>query len=78
MMEKAVIKYKIIRETSKYNKYIKWFAKCYHSNGSLLSSFGYRTEKQARQSVLQSENPISIGDRLIQFEYKELGKNIIS
>jgi len=71
-MEIQIRRYKIVRETSKYNKYIKWFAKCYREDGSSLSSCGYRTEKEARQSVIIKENPTRIGNRLIKIELKEV------
>ena len=71
-MEKGIIRYKIVRETSKYNKYIKWFAKCFRDDNTLLSSFGYRTEKEARKSIIPKENPFPIGNRLIKFELQEI------
>ena len=73
-MENVTVNYKIVRGTSKYNKYIKWFAKCYRDDGSLLSSFGYRTEKEARKSIIFKENPFPIGNNLINFIYKEVTK----
>ena len=42
----------IDRETSPYNKYIKWFARTYHDDGKILSSAGYRTEREARASLV--------------------------
>ena len=69
-LETITVYYKIVRETSIYNKYIKWFAKCYRKDKSLLSSFGYRTEKEARESIIIKENPFPIGERLINFKYE--------
>lgn len=66
-----IIDCKIIRRTSKYNKYIKWFAECYHADGSLLSSFGYRTRREALQS-LTAGFPITIGKDTVQTEYNLL------
>lgn len=41
----------IIREDSKYNKYIKWFARGLSEETGSKFSFGYRTQKEAKQSV---------------------------
>ena len=76
-METIIVNYKIVRETSKYNKYIKWYAKCYGSNGEEISSFGYTTEKEARNSihVFDVLNGIfPIGNREINYIYKEVLK----
>ena len=70
-MENMTIYYKIIRETSKYNKYIKWFAKCYRHNGEEISSFGYRTEKEARNSIDILKGIFPVGSRLINYVYIE-------
>jgi hypothetical protein len=67
--ETQTIEYKIIRETSKYNKYIKWFVETYYKTGEVLSRFGYRTEKEARNSVRENELPI--GNRLVKTIYIE-------
>ena len=71
-METANINYKIIRETSKYNKYIKWFAKCYNHNGEEISSFGYKTEKEARKSIDDLRGIFPIGNREINYVYNEI------
>jgi len=71
-METINVYYKIVRETSKYNKYIKWFAKCFREDKSLLSSFGYRTEKEARKSIIFKENPFPIGNKYIYYNLKEV------
>ena len=65
-------KYKIIRRTSQYNKYIKWYAETYRDDGSVISSLGYRTEREARESVIPKENPFPIGDRLIHTTMEEI------
>jgi hypothetical protein len=70
-METNVIGYKIVRETSKYNKYIKWFARTYRPDGSLLSSFGYRTQREARESI-PKDGDVKIGDRTVRYEYREI------
>ena len=69
--EYQTIKYKIIRRTSKYNKYIKWFAECYRDDDSLLASAGYRTQKEARNSMKQT-HPLPVGNRLIITTYQEI------
>ena len=71
-METMIIYYKIIRGTSKYNKYIKWFAKCYRKNGEEVSSFGYKTEKEARNSIDVLRGIFPIGNRLINYIYEEV------
>jgi len=71
-METMNINYRITRENSKYNKYIKWFARCYRNNGEELSSFGYRTEKEARKSIDTLRGIFPIGNREINYVYKEI------
>lgn len=60
--------FEIVRETSKYNKYIKWFYRTYRADMSLLSSGGYRTEKEARavhqRAVMIGKEGFPIGDRI--------------
>ena len=65
------IKYRIIRRTSPYNKYIKWFTECYHDDGSLLSSAGYRTEREARAEVSRSST-LPVGNRMLETTYIEI------
>ena len=71
-METMTIYYKIIKETSKYNKYIKWFVKCYRKNGEEVSSFGYKTEKEARNSIDVLRGIFPIGNREINYIYEEV------
>ena len=71
-MDKQICRFKIIRRTSQYNKYIKWYAETFSEDTKLISSCGYRTEREARQSVIPKENPFSIGDRIIQIELQEI------
>jgi hypothetical protein len=52
------ISYEIVRETSKYNKYIKWFYRTYREDGSVLSVTGYRTQKEA---LLAHDNAVFSG-----------------
>lgn len=42
------IYFEIVRETSKYNKYIKWFYRTYRKDGTPVSSCGYKTQKEAQ------------------------------
>jgi len=72
---KQTINYKIVRRTSQYNKYIKWFVGCYGQNNSLLSSCGYRTEREARQSVVNTPQPLPMGNKLIYTEYREINED---
>ena len=46
--------YRIIRRTSKYNKYIKWYLECFRDKNaaSLLSTSGYRTKNEAETIIL--------------------------
>ena len=70
-VDQTIVYFKIVRRTSKYNKYIKWFAETYREDGSLLSNFGYRTQKEARASV-EDRKPIPAGNRMIQLIHKEI------
>ena len=69
-MEERIVKFRIARRTSKYNKYIKWFAETFRDDGSILSSFGYRTEREARSSI--KSGPFPIGNRIINYTYQEV------
>ena len=60
----------IDRETSPYNKYIKWFARTYLDNGIILSSAGYRTEREARDSLV-SGRTMQIGRKVYAIDYVE-------
>ncbi len=68
-MTTEIIKYRIVRRTSPYNKYIKWFRECFKEEGILLSSTGYRTEKEARNFSKQHWMPI--GNRILEIVYQE-------
>jgi len=65
--------YKIVRRTSKYNKYIKWFIECYRDIDCIdqVSSSGYRTEKEARNHA-QGGSPIAIGNKLVYTIFIEI------
>ncbi len=60
-------KVRITRRTSQYNKYIKWFAETYNSGDILISSFGYRTRKEAEHSLRDGQT-FHIGNRTIKTE----------
>ena len=64
------IKYEIVREDSKYNKYIKWFLKCYREDGSLLSSSGYKTKKDAENVIQTHLRPLKFGEKTIEAVYE--------
>lgn len=70
-IENRTIKYRIIRKTSPYNKYIKWFLETYRDDGSLLSSSGYKTEFLAR-NVIKNDKSIPLGNKLIFIHYEEM------
>ena len=73
MKEYQTIYFKIVRRTSKYNKYIKWFIECYRDieGESLLSSCGYRTQREAREKAIQ-KRPLPVGNRLLYTNYQEI------
>lgn len=64
-----LIKYKIIRRTSPYNKYIKWFREYYNADGFMFSSIGYKTEREARD--FDKVNSVPIGDSITEYIYSE-------
>jgi len=70
-IEYQTIKFKIVRLTSQYNKYIEWFAECFRKDSSELSSFGFKTEKEARRHC-STRPPMPIGDQLVQTVYEEI------
>ena len=73
-IDQTIVNFKIIRRTSKYNKYIKWFAETYREDGRLLGSFGYRTQKEARKSV-EDRKPMPVGDHFVQLIHKEIAED---
>ncbi len=66
----TTVYFKIVRRTSKYNKNIKWFAETYRFDKTLLSILGYRTQKEARESV-KDRPPMPVGTRMVQLIHKE-------
>lgn len=61
------------RETSKYNKYMKWRVITYREDMTLLASEYYRTRKKAEQhietSVFRGKHGFPIGNRLSFTDY---------
>ena len=72
--EKQTIYYRIVRETSKYNKYIKWYVKTYRDakGTDLNSSFGYRTQREARASIQDTHCFFPMGNRRIDYTMQEI------
>ncbi len=70
--ETHTVKCRVIRKTSPYNKYIKWFTECYREDGSLLSSFAYRTRKEAENELKDDTISTDIGNRAIKTHYQRL------
>ena len=69
--------YEIVRESSKYNKYIKWFLRTYNENMKQLSSAGYKTRREAEEAVermvKRGKEGFPIGDHLSYTEYTCIG-----
>jgi len=67
------IYYEIVRETSKYNKSIKWFYRTYLHDGTPASSCGYKTQKGAQavhdRAVDIGKRGFPIGDRMSYTTY---------
>ena len=76
-MKKNRAFYEIIREGSKYNSYIKWYVRTYQSDMILISSFGYRTRKEAEfeveRMICQGKQGFPIGDYLSYTDYTCIG-----
>lgn len=71
-MEIQILRYKVVRRNSPYNKYIKWFVETYREDGTLISSCGYRTERLARESVTPDKYTFPIGNKLVHVELQEI------
>lgn len=71
------IYYEIVRETSKYNKYIKWFYRSYREDGTPIYSGGYRTQKEAQafheRAVEIGKNGFPIGGMMSYTTYLPKG-----
>ena len=53
---------KIKRETSKYNKYMKWHVTTETEEGQLISSQYYKSKPEAYRALQQPSQPMPIGD----------------
>jgi hypothetical protein len=71
-----IVKFKIVRKTSQYNPRIKWYAETYREDGTQISSHGYKTQRDARDSIVMDSNhrghPFPIGERVTQTHYVEI------
>lgn len=69
--------YEIVRETSKYNKYIKWFVRTYKEDMTLISSCGYTTRREAedrtREMIEIGKQGFPIGGHLSFTNYARIG-----
>ena len=52
----------IIRETSKYNKYMKWHVVYNRDDETQLASQWFKTRKAAVESVTQKRSPLPVGN----------------
>ena len=68
--------YEIKRETSKYNKYMKWHVSMFREDKSLLSSEHFKTQKEAISSIdrakWRGQRGFPIGDKLFYTNYEEV------
>ena len=72
--------YTLKRETSKYNKYMKWHVEYYRDDKTLLASDWFKTQKAAKQnielSIYRGKKGFPIGDRMSFTEYEELDPDL--
>jgi len=68
--------YTLKRETSKYNKYMKWHVQYYRYDKTPLASNWFKTQKEAQyhvdHSIWRGKQGFAIGDRISFTEYEEL------
>ena len=62
--------YEIRRETSQYNKYMKWHLVARFQNGSLSSNY-FKTRRQAIECITKPQRPLPIGDRMCLTYYQK-------
>jgi Uri superfamily endonuclease len=71
--------YNIKRETSQYNKFMKWHVQYYHDNMELLSSEWFKTQREAIANVEKSKwtgaRGFPIGNHMSYTEYTERGES---
>jgi hypothetical protein len=74
MPNKAFVSLK--RETSKYNKYMKWHVEYFRDDMSPLASQWYKTQTQAEQaietSIWKGQKGFHIGNRISYTEYHRI------
>jgi hypothetical protein len=68
--EIRVAHFKIVRENSQYNRYIKWFYKEFNEDLVEIASIGCKTERQAR--LLALDRDFDIGNHRLRLLYKEI------
>jgi len=65
--------YKLKRETSQYNKYMKWHVEYFREDGSLLYSDWFKTEREGKanieHSIWRGRQGFPIGDSMNYTEY---------
>jgi len=61
-------KIRVVRRTSEYNKYIKWFAEIFDMEDRLIGSSGYRTRQEAINSLTPTPGGLPRGKYLIKTE----------
>ncbi len=68
--------YTVTRETSKYNKYMKWHLQYYRENKTLLASQWFKTQKEAiarvDHSIWRGKQGFPIGNRMSYTDYEPL------
>ena len=68
--------YTLKRETSQYNKYMKWHVGYYRDNKTTLASMWFRTQCEAQadvdRSISRGKKGFLIGDRISFTEYSAL------
>ncbi len=71
--------WEIKRETSQYNKYMKWHVLFYHADKTEYCSQWFKTEKQAQwcvdHSIWRGKKGFPIGDTMSYTTYQQLTLN---
>ena len=70
------LSYTAKRETSQYNKYMKWHLECFRADNSLLSSQYFKTQKEMNQHIdrmiYSGKKGFPIGNHLSFTEYTQI------
>jgi len=73
METKNIRYYEIVKEQSPYKKAPLWYWKEYRQDGSLRSSFGYKTEKEAKEVLERSKKSgqqgFLVGNDMVYISY---------